>query len=761
MDTGGRRVLAGPCCRTGGPSIISLVRGRCRCMRRHVVALLLLAGGLALPLTPARALSDKDHAAVRSAVVAADAGAWRRAFAIAGEIDDPLLAKTLRWLRMVQDEGSESFADMANFLIRNPDWPLAERFQVVAENRITDPVDHALVRALFEGREPLTTRGHIRLAQALFEIGEDERAAELIRRAWVDGDFSRSEQAKFYQAYSRILTEADHVERLDNLLWDYRRTAATWMLDRVPEDMRKLADARLRLQRQAAGVDQAIRRVPGSLRSDPGLIFDRLRWRRQRRMHDGATQLLLDPPAELQRAERWWFEREFQLRRALRDRDFDLAYQLASRHGQTEGEDFAEAEWLAGWLALRFEGQPRTAIRHFERMYQGVERPISQARAAYWAGRAADAVVDRRLAKTWYDRAANHPSTFYGQLALEALGEPARTAPVVPTTAAQRLAFESHELVRVVRMLGAGQAWRDMRPFLVRLIDHARTPADVRMIAGLAGGFGRPDLMVLVGKYASYAGFDDEAAAFPVPDYATFQAPPADFPELALVLGVARQESLFDPQAGSHAGARGLLQLMPSTARLVAKQLGVPYNIGLLTGDPEYNLRLGGAYLGRVVDRYGDLGLALAAYNAGPSRVDGWLRLHGDPRKGSRLDWVDWMELIPFDETRNYVQRVLENYRVYQRLLEEQDRPRVEVAVVAGPIEPVPIAARKPLPVASAVRLVALGFGPIEEPPQPALKPVAGPVIIPAGFSLWPLPVFKPGPEDLATTPPAANPDLG
>lgn len=685
---------------------------------------------------------------------AADAGKWRRAFAIAAEVEDPLLAKTLRWLRMVQDEGPESFAEMAGFLIENPDWPLAERFQVVAENRITDPVDHALVRAFFEGRDPLTTRGHIRLAQALFRVGEDERAAALIRRAWVDGDFSRSEQAKFYQAYQRILTQADHIERLDNLLWDYRRTAATWMLDRVPDENRKLAEARLRLQRQQAGVDQAIRRVPGTLRSDPGLIFDRLRWRRQRRMHDGATQLLLDPPAELQRAERWWFEREFQLRRALRDRDFSLAYQLASRHGQTEGEDFAEAEWLAGWLALRFEEQPRTALRHFAKMYEGVARPISQARAAYWAGRAADAVVDRAQARTWYDRAANHPSTFYGQLALEALGETARTAPVTPTSPAQRLAFESLELVRVVRMLGAGQAWRDLRPFLVRLVDHAETPAEIRLIADLTAGFGRPELMVLVGKYASYAGFDDEIAAFPVPDYATFRSPPADFPELALVLAVARQESLFDPRAGSHAGARGLLQLMPSTARLVAKELGVPYNIGLLTGDPEHNLRLGGAYLRRVLDRYDDLGLALAAYNAGPSRVDGWLRLHGDPRKGSRLDWVDWMELIPFDETRNYVQRVLENYRVYQRLLDEPGRPRVQVAALAGPIEPVPIAPFKPPAAASAARLVALGTGPIEKPPVPALKPVAGPVIIPAGFSLWPLPVSKPRPDDLAAKPP-------
>jgi soluble lytic murein transglycosylase len=394
-------------------------------------------------------------------------------------------------------------------------------------------------------------------------------------------------------------------------------------------------------------------------------------------------------------------------------------------------------------------------------MYDGVERPISRARAAYWAGRAADAVVDRLQARHWYNRAASHPSTFYGQLALESLGETARTPPVVQASAAQRLAFESQGLVRVVRMLGAGQAWRDMRPFLVQLVDHAETPAEIRLIAELAAGFGRPELMVLVGKYASYAGFEDEAAAFPIPDYATLSSPPADFPELALVLAVARQESLFDPQAGSHAGARGLLQLMPSTARLVAKELRVPYNIGLLTGDPEYNLRLGGAYLRRVVDRYGDFGLALAAYNAGPSRVDGWISLHGDPRKGSRLDWVDWMELIPFDETRNYVQRVLENYQVYQRLLQEGERARIRVATPAGPIEPVPLAAIKPLATAGVARLVALGTGPIEEPPLPALKPVAGPVIIPAGFSLWPLPVFKPAPEDLADSlpvQPAPNP---
>ena len=296
---------------------------------------------------------------------------------------------------------------------------------------------------LLQDRAPLTTRGTIRYAEALFRDSQDEPAKALIRRAWVEGDFSPAEERKFYDKYRGLLTTQDQIQRLDNLLSDDRRRSASRMLERVPDGYRRLAIARLKLQRRQARVDQAIEAVPAALQNDPGLSFDRLRWRRQHGQDDAVVELLLNPPEQLVHPARWWFERELQIRRALRARDFDLAYQLASRHGQVEGEEFVTAEWLAGWLALRFERQPNLALRHFERLYARCVSPVNQARAAYWAGRSAAALDDPVLAGEWYQRAARHQVAYYGQLAADELGPTSgrrrrRPAPAPPSARPSR-----------------------------------------------------------------------------------------------------------------------------------------------------------------------------------------------------------------------------------------------------------------------------------------------------------------------------------
>ena len=322
---------------------------------------LILGVGLLAATRPALALNPKDRAVVGQAFAAADRGEFPRAFRLVEGITDPLPALTLRWLRMLEAREPNDFATVAHFLLSHPDWPWPEELQIVAEGTITDPADHELIRRFFQDRAPLTTRGTIRYAEALFRIDQDEAARALIRRAWVQGDFSQREEQRFYDKYRRLLTTQDHIDRLDNLLWDYRRRPANRMLSRVPEGYRKLALARMRLQRHQNGVDRVVEAVPATLRDDPGLTFDRLRWRRQKHRQADVIAMLLNPPSELVRPARWWFERELQIRRALRARKFDLAYQLASRHGQHAGEEFVVAEWLAGWLALRFERQPSTA----------------------------------------------------------------------------------------------------------------------------------------------------------------------------------------------------------------------------------------------------------------------------------------------------------------------------------------------------------------------------------------------------------------
>jgi soluble lytic murein transglycosylase len=721
-----------------------------------------LCGVLALLIAvaappPASALDPKDRDVVGDAFRAAAAGDWDRAASILEPVTDPLPAKTLRWLRLLDGQGTESFAEMARLLLANPHWPRAERLQVMAEDRINDPADHELIRRFFAARPALTTRGMIRHAEALLAAGEREAAADLLRRAWVEGDFSTSEAQKFRRIHGRHLTVEDHVARLDNLLWDRRHTAAGQMLELMPAGERRLAEARLRLQRRQPGVDRAIREVPGELRNHPGLLFDRLQWRRHKRLHDGVIEILLDPPADLGRPEPWWFEREFQIRRALRARDFDLAWRLAERHGQSEGLAFAEAEWLAGWLALRFRNQPRTALRHFERLHDGVGRPISLARGAYWAGRAAASLGDGRGAETWYRRAAQHHTTFYGQMAAAELGQSLTPLIYLPATASQRAAFEGKELVRVARMLIAADAGDHLNPFMLRLVDDAATAVEVGLVGELAAASGRPHLVTAVGKYASYDGRIDEAAAFPIPNLRGFTSPPPGDPDPALLLAVARQESVFNSWVVSSAGARGIMQLMPATAETMARQLGLRYNLGLLTGDPEYNIRLGSHYLRGLLRRYGELALVLAGYNAGPSRVEEWLQLHGDPRGRDRHALIDWIELIPFKETRNYVQRVIENHEIYRRRFLGETPATVAMRPVNGPLDPVPVPLARPATGGSGSS-VATRSGPLDPPPLPAPRP-DGLEVVPAGFDdpargepapgegpmgAVPLPVLKP-----------------
>jgi soluble lytic murein transglycosylase len=684
---------------------------------------------------PAQALDPEHQAIMRETFQAAGRKEWQRSLRLAALVEDPLAAKTVRWLRMIEDGQPANFATVAQFLIDHPHWPWPEQLQALAEGTITDPADHALIRRLFADRPPLTARGHIRYAEALFNIDQDERGRALIRKAWIEGDFSAREEKRFLQKYRRVLTEADHIARLDNLLWDYRRTSAKRILTLVPDGYRRLAEARMRLQRRQNGLDKAIEAVPASLRNDPGLTFDRLRWRRQKRLDQGVLEVLLDPPEALGRPALWWFERELQIRRALRKRNFELAYRLASRHRQTAGDEFAEAEWLAGWLALRFGQQPNTALSHFTRLYGSVRAPVERASAAYWAGRSAAALGNPSLAGQWYRTAAAFPIAYYGQLAAEELGQAHRPLPDPPRAeAAQRAAFESQELVRVARMLIEADATEQLTPFLIRLGELATSTTQVGLVAELAATSGRPHLVAQVGRHAAYYGHPNHVAAFPIPEIAGLMRPPPGEPEPGLLMGVGRQESMFNPWVSSHAGARGLLQLIPRTALLMAGQLGLPYNRGLLTGDPDYNVRLGSHYLRTLLKRFdGEVALAVAAYNAGPSRVDEWVRLHGDPRRRDRHHLIDWIELIPFDETRNYVQRVLEGRNMYRARLASGNPATVWFRPVRGPLEPVPGPALKPLDEVERIMIAEL----VARAPRPRLKPVvrAGPArVIPAEY---------------------------
>ncbi len=637
-----------------------------------MLAFILLIPGLALPVGGGAIaqiannfLSHDDRAYYRRAYRAAKKRDWPGAHRLARRAKDPLPAKALRWLNYQESGNRVSFAEISGFLDANPAWPSRQRLIQRAEEAMEkSQVSDQTALNWFSLHHPLSGPGQIRLAEAMLANGMQEDGLQWLRYAWINNVFARRQSKRLYRRYRKTFTMDDHIARLDHLLWQGRRYSARRLYTVVPKNYRKLAEARESLMVRGPGVDSKIRAVPANLLNDGGLNYERVRWRRRKNLDKTARELLLIPRPELgPRPEKWWLERHIQARGALREKNAALAYRLAASHGQVPGRfSFAQAEWLSGWIALRFLDNSAQALRHFAALYNNVRFPVSLARAAYWAGRANIAMGRPIDAKKWYQAAGRYPSTYYGQLAIQALGPKAVWR--MPREPSPRdgvmQQFNSREIVRLSRIFMELKQEDHLRPFILHLARSAED-ADGRLLAARLGqALGQPALAVRAAKLSLRAGTLLPRTGYPI----LSDLPPMPV-EAALAHAVARQESEFNPRAVSSASARGLMQLLPRTARKVAKKLRLRYRQDRLF-DGRYNMRLGTDYLSQLVKAYhGSYIMALAAYNAGPNRVDRWRRKNGDPRKDN-VDPIDWIEAIPISETRNYVQRVLENLQVYR-----------------------------------------------------------------------------------------------
>ncbi|MBL28390.1 MAG: lytic murein transglycosylase [Rhodospirillaceae bacterium] len=663
-------------------------------------ALGLVTGCLALSLSSltvsaapqARPPSQTDFNLAKIVVNAAQRDEWSRAKALAERGGDPLTAKILTWLSLTSRKDSP-FEDLVAFATENPDWPNMTTIALRAEENLPLTLSPQSVLAWFDAHPPITNSGKIRKAGAYFDLGQEEEGLRLLREGWTNADGTPAFELSVLGRYGDKLTVGDHIARLDRLIWDGQYEAAKRMFPRVPDGYRNLALARINLMTDEPGVDRTIARVPDALRNDPGLAYARLAWRNRRDRYEDTLEILLAPPPDLTHPRAWWRLREQTIRTAFQNGFLADAYWLASRHAQEDGIGFAESEWMAGWLALRFLNEPAVAFEHFVTMSAAVSYPISLGRAAYWAARAAEAMGDSSIAVMWYERAALQSTTYYGQLAAQRLGQARLALPVDPVpTAAERQAFADREVVKAAKLLGRlDEPWLARR-FMTHLAESAATPTEYVLAADLAKDYADASTAIRVSKIAARLGLSLVDAGFPVID----MPPPATMDpgmepsEPALVLAVSRQESELQTTAVSRAGALGLMQLMPDTAAHVATRLGLSYSKARLTADPTYNMTLGSAYLASLVrDFDGSYALALAAYNAGPSRVRRWLTELGDPRTG-KVDPIDWIEMIPFSETRNYVQRVLEGLQVYRQLLGQNPgggRLTLREDIVGTPVE--------------------------------------------------------------------------
>lgn len=633
-----------------------------------------------------RSLRASDAARLEKALAHAERGRWQKALAEVDRIRDGAANKLIRWMWLTDENNGASFAQIAAFREQNPDWPDQRALAVRAEEALLDqPMSDAEIIAWFAGDAPVTGEGKLRLGAALIASDREREGEVWIQRGWIDHNFTRAREKQILAAHRRHLPDQAHEDRLERLLWERRYRSARRMAKLVGGDSKALAEARIKLMSRAAGVDAAIARVPAYLQADPGLLFDRAHFKRKRGRSEEALPLLLTAPTEphlMVRPDRWWVERRIAARKALEQGLYFEAYALAKAHGMTEGVDFAEGEFLAGWIALQHLDEPGFAAEHFANLEQGVKTPISKARAAYWQARTASADGRSADAGRHYARAAEHSTTFYGQLAIAALatmggdGRLALPAEPQPSPGA-RTALANNEQARAIRMLHDAGRDRLVRKFTIHLAKTLDDTEQLATLSDLAMALGLPNLSVRVAKVAARRGILLARRAYPLAVVPKFSAR-GPFVEPALVYGLSRQESEFDPKAVSHAGARGLMQLMPSTAKIVARQVGVSYSRRRLLADPAYNAMLGTAHLGDLLgDFTGSYVMTIAAYNAGKHRVEQWVDRFGDPRS-TAVDPIDWVESIPFSETRNYVQRVLENTQVYRKRLDGADVVRLE-----------------------------------------------------------------------------------
>lgn len=616
-------------------------------------------------------LSDADFTAFRHGMRAADDDDWDDVRAAMITLDNPVADHVLLW-RIAVSDARAPFSDLDRAIDELDGWPRQDSIRREAEWKIEDSgLSPALIVAWFEDREPVTGEGRIALGESLIALGREDEGAEQIRTAWRTQSLRLSNQSAVLREHDDLLTNDDHAARVDFLLWTGQRTAASRLLPELSAGERRVAEARIRLASRSSGVDGAVSAVPDSLSDSPGLVYERARWRRRRGL-DTSLELLLELPDSYDNdaaLESMWTERKLMILDLIRDRDFDTAYQLASSNGMERGVEFADAEFLAGWLALTKLDQPGVAFAHFERLEDGVTTPVSTSRALYWQGRAAEASGELELASDRFTAAAGYPTAYYGQLALLALGPEAATLDLPPDpdpSEEARAAFNARPEIQALRLLAEVNADYLFRVFIYHFDDEMQTPEEQAMITDIALEYFQIRQAVRAAKAGRLQGMILAERAYPMIDLPD-AAPMA--PEAALTYSVIRQETEFDPQAVSGAGARGLMQMMPATARQTARQLDMPYNFQWLTDDPGYNLTLGMAHLQEVVTDYeGSLVMALAAYNAGGHRVRRWVDNYGDPRTND-IDPIDWVESIPFSETRNYVQRIIENLQVYRARL--------------------------------------------------------------------------------------------
>jgi soluble lytic murein transglycosylase len=609
-------------------------------------------------------LSARDAALFRDAIEAARRGSVSSARETIAGMSDVLARKTAIWVLVDTNADSLGFYEVDNARRELASWPRVAKRQAAAE-RLLETSGKTPQQTLdwFAGAEPTTAQGAMALASAYRGLGRTAEATSLIKHWWRDKSCEADAQRTMLARFGDVLTQDDHVRRADILLYGSQGPAARDMIALLPASQQDAARARMALRSETRDANELVAALPAAVVQTPGVVFERAAYLRRKGLDSLALAQVQNFPHEVataDQADRIWDERKHLVLSAIRNGDTRAAYAAAADSGLTTGADAADAEFAAGWIALTKLREPEKAARHFANLERIGTSPITRGRALYWEGRAAEARGDKPGSADFYARAARHNTTFYGLLAAEKIGQRLTLTPDPEITPQARAAFEARDTIQATRLLFDYGQRELFRAMVLNLDDTLPTAEDEAQLIDLARNYGEMDTSMKAGRAAAQRGFILPQRAYPVRS-----APDGGAAEPALVLAITRQESGFDPMVRSGAGARGMMQLMPSTAAILARRIGINYSPARLD-EPDYNMRLGATFLGQLVSQFsGSYVMAAAGYNAGPGRPTQWTQFCGDPRGGS-TDPIDFIECIPFSETRNYVMRVMENMQVYR-----------------------------------------------------------------------------------------------
>ena len=621
--------------------------------------------------------SKKDYQIAKTSLKYMEQKKWSSAEKTAKKARDKSIYNFIRWKHLLTTGNQLAFYEYKKFIELNPKYPRINRIKYLAEHKMAaKDLSANFIIEWFKQNPPLSGFGKIALGRAFLEKGETRKGVELIKEGWINADLSRSDMKFFNKKFKKILNSSDYIKRADylayeNKYWDLKR-----MLRYLPKDYQLLYTARQLLMSRSYGVDAAISKVPKKFKNDHGLNYDRLKWRRKRGRVDGSLEILLkikNTKEYMVRPDKWWVERGIIGRSLIYKKKYETAYKIVSNHALTEGPEYAEAEWMSGWIALSFLKDPILAENHFKNFYNNVGYPISLSRGAYWLGRTYEKIGMKELATQWYSESSKYLTTYYGQLSHLKINpnKEIELNELMEVDKDYAEKFYKKDIVKVVYLLDELNKDKYTKHLLRGLANDNISLGSEVLAAKLASDISRFDFAIQIAKIASYEKRFHNKYNYPI-----ISTPKVingrKIPESAFILSIIRQESEFDTSAHSHAGAQGLMQLMTYTAKVVAKQAKLPYSKSKLTSDPEYNVNLGSHYIAGLILEYdGAYPFAIAAYNAGPKRVRYWKKINKNPQKG-QIDYVDWIELIKFKETRNYVQRVLENYNVYRYILDQR-----------------------------------------------------------------------------------------